>query len=188
MTDEYWKKRAKQLEKQHVESDISSNSLEKMLAQVQRQTQNQQQPRADGGRELDLTAILMSRLAAGGLQSQNMGSGMVQTPIAPQGNVVALRPGYQVYRELQGTSYSSVSLAVAAGDSAELSGKQMEIQGPKEVYILENQHEAVDLSKIDASKLRKLISIKIPWIGNVLVAEGAVARVGLVKKSNLLND
>jgi hypothetical protein len=190
MTDEYWKKRAEQL--RHYEpAEISGDSVERLLQQFQQPIpQAPSRPNIPPGeREIDLTSALMARAMANqGMPSQIVGGQMPPNDLqASGGNVVSLRPGFQVFKELQGTN-SHISLAVLSGDTSELSGKQMVMQGIKEAYVLTSQMEAVDLSNLDSSKITKLVSIKIPWIGNVLVSENAIIKPNNQRRQQILSD
>jgi hypothetical protein len=88
--------------------------------------------------------------------------------------MVTLREGHDSFRQLNVPA--EISLATNAGPLNGISGREFEFQGIRQFYILENQHEPVDLAKIDRSKLIKLAVVSAPFIGTLLVPESAVIK------------
>ena len=168
MTDEYWKKRARDLE-HHQPAHISQNkSLDDVLNNVPGMPPSPNAARPNNS-EIDMSALLAQRLA-GAMSQAPQGP----PPARPQAQMVFVKEGVRAYRQLEAQAYgSSQPLARFVGPIHGVNGKEFEFKGPVDAYIIEG-NEPVDFANPDPSKIKRLVVIQAPFIGKLLVPESAV--------------
>lgn len=174
MTDEYWKKRAAELNHYEPAHKTQGKNLDDYLNGVPGLPKSPGTPMPNNG-EVDVTSRLMARLA----QQQHQQPPAPTNQQAPQQQVkvVYLREGTQAYRRLEVEPYGyTTPLARSVGPAAGVTGRQFEFKGIVNALIVEGMRP-VDMSSVDYSKMKKLAVISAPFIGTLLVPENAIFRV-----------
>ena len=183
--DNNWKKRADELphyEPAHVTQNKSLDSVLDNIPGLPPQpdrnpaSQNPRSQNNGGWKDVDVGQI-SNRLIQKKLYQQ-------ETPSQQQATVVTLREGHDCFRQLN--MPADISLAIHAGPLSGISGREFEFKGIKQFYILKNQHEPVDLSTIDRTKLIKLAVVSAPFVGTLLVSENAVITTSNKRTRELL--
>jgi hypothetical protein len=158
MTDDwekkYWAQRQQQLQKQ---SSQMPHYEPAHIAQDKMRAINGAQQNG-GWRDIDpLTAMYTN---ADGLASRGMG---------PQQQIVSVREGAQYWRPVQAESFGgTVPMVRSCGPFVGASNKTFEMKNECSCYCIDNL-KVIDLGKVDQSQMLRLIEIKAPWIGTVLV-------------------
>lgn len=170
MTDEYWKKRARDLE-HHAPAHVTQNkSLDDVLNKIPGLPPSPGAPRPNNS-EIDMSALLAQRLA-GAMSQAPQGL----PPERPRAQVVYVKEGVRAYRQLEAQAYgSSQPLARLVGPINGVNGREFEFKGSVDAYIIEG-NEPVDFANPDPSKIKRLVVIQAPFIGKLLVPESAVFR------------
>jgi hypothetical protein len=128
-------------------------------AHVTQDKQRAQQP-STGWIDVDpLTAMYTN---ADGMASRGMG---------PQVQTVTLREGAAYYRPVQADNFgSSVPMVRSCGSFNGVKGREFEMRSECQCYLIDNL-EVVDLSQINPQRMLRLIEIRAPFIGTILVEE-----------------
>ena len=145
--------------------------------------QNPQNPN-NQTREIDVGNMLqqriMQRMSQGGLQNDGYGIDIgVQMPgmmkqQQQNRDMVYLREGQTYYKAVP-AGESPMPIAILAGPIANSVGKEFINKGASKYYVIEN-HNPVDLSKPDYSKMKVLYAVEAPWVGTILVPESAIIK------------
>jgi hypothetical protein len=155
-----------------------------------KQNNTQQSSRSEIPGEIDATAILQQRLAGRIMHPQNAFQPQGQqvpkdipidmffsNPQQQNAEKVYLKEGFTYYKFVPAQE-STVPIAMIAGPIANVSGKEFINKGSRKYYVVEN-HNRIDLSNPDYSKMKVLYAVEAPWVGTILVPESA-----LIKQNN----
>lgn len=173
MTDEYWKKRAADMEHHQPAHTTQGKSLDDVLSGVPGMPSLPGHNNNNG--EIDASQIMARRLSQQ-MQTQGMPGMSVQPSQqqGPQAQIVFVKEGVRAYRRLEGADWGHTTpLARLVGPQGGVEGKQFEFKGTVNVYIVEG-NGPIDMSNVDPSKLKRLAVISAPFVGTLLVSEGAI--------------
>lgn len=114
-------------------------------------------------REIDpLTAMFTNQQ---GLASRGMG---------PQVQMVHLREGTLYYRKVDATNFgTTMSMVRSCGPAVGVVGKDFEMKEECQCYLIDNM-QVVDLGDINPQKMLRLVEVRAPFIGSILVERSAV--------------
>jgi hypothetical protein len=151
------------------------------MPKAPRQQRSQQQGQAyphnsHNAPTMDAETMLMQRIMQGNTTSDQMQGGGCD-PYQQQQQTVRLREGATYYK-MTPADMSDVPIAMFGGPITGVEGKEFILKHVKQYYLIENHLAAIDVSKIDRSKLKKMCAVEAPWTGVILVPESAVVNVG----------
>jgi len=133
---------------------------------VTQDRQRAHQP-GDQWREIDpLTAMYTNQQ---GMTSRGMG---------PQSQVVQLREGALYYRKVDAQAFgNTIPMVRSCGPAVGVNGKEFEMRQECQCYLIDNL-EVVDLGNINPNKMLRLVEVRAPFIGTILVERSAVIDAG----------
>ncbi len=175
MTDEYWKKRAEELEHHEPAHQTQGKTLDDVLNSVPGMPgPASTRPVVSNNGEVDMNAVMAQRLAQS-MQTQGAPGQPVQPPQqGPQAQMVFVKEGARSYRQLEAEAYGHTTpMARFVGPVHGVNGREFEFKGMVNAYIVEG-NDPIDMGNVDPSKMKKLAVIQAPFIGKLLVPEGAV--------------
>lgn len=173
---QFWAKKAQQAQ------DLPHYEPAHVTQQRMRPQQPVVSPHMRMDKEIDLTAHLQQKMMQQGMSMPTPGGQ----------RVCYLKEGVQAYRNVSQGFGSTVPLVLNIGPTYKVQGKQFERLGTVRCYVVEG-NETVDLSKINEhpERMRTLVQVKAPWIGEILVPESAIVNIssgGSHGGRALLND
>ena len=124
------------------------------------------------GPTMDAESMLMQRLMQGNTTTDQTH----QAPPQQQQQTVRLREGTTYYK-VAPAEMSAVPIAMIGGPITGVDGKDFVLKHVREYYLIENHVAAIDMSKIDRSRLKNMCAVEAPWTGVILVPESAVINV-----------
>ena len=163
-TDEYWKKRAAELE------HFAPAHTQMPNIQAPTLPRAPQAPSQQG--DIDVTAMMQQRL-----QQQHMSRppdmGHYQ---APPANTCMVRENVQAYRAIDAQGFGTTTpLVINVGPLNGIAGREFENKGLVQCYLVDNM-KSIDLSEMSEhpERMIRLVQISAPFIGNLLVPESAI--------------
>lgn len=159
MTDEYWKKRHQGL-----------NPLDVAL---QPTPPSQMAPQRTPNGEVDLDAMLMSRVLGGqGQRPTQVRDMATNSPVTCR-----IREGAPLFRKLEYNSFGGdQSIVVFSGNYENMAVKEFELGQVSRCMILENHNKAIDLSNPHDMKTANLVKVSAMFVGTFYVHENSIVR------------
>lgn len=134
---------------------------------VHKQQDRQRVAPSDQWREVDPLTAMYGNMD--GMASRGMG---------PQSQTVQLREGAVYYKKVEtGEFGTTMPMVRSCGPITGIVGRDFELKQACHCYVIDNL-QVVDLSQINPKKMMKLVEVRAPFIGSVLVDESAVIAPG----------
>ena len=128
--------------------------------------------------DIDITNMLAQRIMQKATQQGNVpikhSSSEPNVSSGPE--KVLVREGGEYYTSVP-NEMSNIPVALKAGLLENVSNKEFMFKGYVNCLLIEN-HQAIDLSKIDSSKLTRMCLVEAMWVGTIVVPESSIVRIG----------
>jgi len=104
--------------------------------------------------------------------------GMTSRGMGPQVQVVHLREGVVYYKKVDVEGFgTTMPMVRSCGPAVGVVGREFEMRQECHCYLIDNL-EVVDLGNVNPQKMLKLVEVRAPFIGTILVESSAVVAPG----------